>query len=784
MSYAQFCSDPLRRGVTTYDVSYVDPTDGSTGTLRFSSRRYATGPNDTPASKRYDARVLENYNYTGSSGDLVEGGIPTLAGLLPAREGGSFVVAQKHGDLDWLRTMSFDNQPLIIRYGGRSKYGILPFEDFQQVFYGVCAGQPIIQTDKVTFKLRNRDSLLFTPLTEKRYHGGEWCLHADDSGTPEISLTNNAAFNFLAGDPFSWTFWYRPQRAGDPGDPYTAQEIFSRGTSGAYGWQIFQTKDDRISLTTSNTGAMYTYSTPITINEWVHVAVCYDGAASCVIYLDGVNSVASTAGTHAGCATATLPLYVFRNQTGIYRATCMIDEIRCYKRVLTQDEILAGMFRHLAPSEETDADLIGYWNCEDGTGTTIADRSVTNADGTLTDVDWVPSLQGGSELEGQVILDAWGEKPGMAPTLVHRATNIYQVHSAQIEEILSVKEGLNPISVDGADITDLVTFLLDTTEPNMYQVLNCAQGSYIRLRRRPTLPVSVALKGDKSDGTYRSNPVEQVRYIVCTRGLMPLVDVDDIDDAGFDAAATATAGVVTGHVTYEETTVGELVGRLLAGTGVSVWFKRNGGRFTALKYTGAASGTPVINLTDSDVKIGSLESLDAGSPIYRVSIDWGLNDVVHKVPDVAGAIQGTEGQNFGMKQWRTASVPNWKVLSDYPGAGTVYIESAMTNMVDAWAASVRLQTLNGTVPQAFRCMFRHRSVDLDRFDCFSFQFGDKTKRGARQARFGMSLPGGTPTQFTVLNVEDAPDEGGTWVTFVREDNSVDAAPAEEEEPPV
>lgn len=779
MSYALFCSDPLRRGVTTYDITYVDPSDGSTGTLRFSSRAYATGPSDTPASKRYDARILEDYSYTGSSGDLVEGSIPSLANLLPAREGGSFVVAQKHGDLDWLSNMSFDNQPIIIRYGGRSKYGILPFANFQKVFTGVCAGQPLVGLDKVTFKLRNRDSLLYTPLSDERYHGGEWCLHADDSGTPEVGLTNNSVYNFVAGDPFTWEFWYRPQRAGTPGDATTAQFIIARGFQNNDGWVIFQNEYDRLYFMTAQSAAtQYTRTDALTIGEWVHVAVCYDGAASTTIYLNGKDSTV-VAGTHIGGTSNTRILYFLRSHslspTG-FRCTCMIDEIRCWARVRTQDEILAGMYRHLSPTEEADPDLVGYWNCEDGAGTTIADRSATGQDGTLTDVDWVPSLQGGTEMEGKVILDSWGEKNGMAPTLVHRQTNIYQVHRDLIEEVSWVKEGLNPISKDGADITDLVTFLLDTTEPGMYQVLNCAQGSYIRLRRRPTLPLSVGLKGDKSDGTYRSNPVEQARYLVCTRGLIPLVDVDDIDDAAFDAAATTTSGIITGHVAYEETTVGEFVSQLLAGTGVSIWFKRNGGLLTALKYTGAAGGTPVINLTDSDVEIGSLDVLDAGPPIYRVSVAWGLNDVIHEVPDVAGAIQGTDGQSFGMEGWRIASVPNWKTLSDYPGADTVYIESAMTYMADAWAASVRLQTLNSKLPQAIRCLFRHKSVDLDRFDCFSFQFGDKNKRGARQARLGTSLPGGTPTQYTVLNIEDAPDKGGTWVTFVREDNTVDATP--------
>lgn len=772
-AYSDFISDPLRNGVHLFEATYVDPADASTGVLDYSTSSYGTKPTDTPASRRYDARVLQGYNHVCGAGAAGDGGMAPMTGLLPAREGGSFTVAQKFGDLDYLRTLNFDNQPITIRYGGSSKYGDLALADFKIVFSGVCDGQPLIGMDTVTFKLRTRDSLLYTPIQTKRYHGGNWCLHADDSGTPEATFTNNAAFNFLSGDPFSWEFWYRPQRSGDTGDPLTAQDILCRGSSGSHGWQIFQTKDDEISFTTSNTGAIYTYTDPVAIDEWIHVAICYDGGANAVIYLNGTSNVAS-AGTHAGCATTTVPLYMLRNQTGVYRCTCMIDEIRCWARVRTQAEVLAGMNRRLRASELTDPDLVGYWACEDGTGTTLTDASATAQNATLTGIDWVASLQGGDEQEGQPVPDTWGEKNGMKPVLVHPQTGICQLHSDAIEEVVGVYEGLNPLSIDGTEITDLVTFLTDTTEVGKYQVLNSAHGSYIRLRSRPTLPLSVSLKGDKSDGTYRDNPVELARYIVCSRGQFPLTDADDIDDAAFDAAVTATTGVVVGLTTYDETNVGDVVAQLLAGSGVSAWFKRDGGRLTALRYTGAAAGTPVIAFDQTDIKDGTLEALDAGSPVYRVSVAWGFNDVVHNTSDVAGAIAGTAAQNFGLLDWRVADVPNAGTLADHPSAGAVAIESALTYAEDAYAEAARLQILYSGMPQAFRAMFKHRSVELERLDCISLQFQDYNRRGELQSRFGTSAPGGTPTQYTVLALEENEVEGGTVVTFAREDNAVDA----------
>lgn len=779
-AYENFCSDPLRTGRYLYEVHYKT-TAGVAGVLYYSSSAYGTQATDTPASQRYDARVGTPFSFTGSAGQTGDGGIYPMVGLLPAREGGTFSIMQKFGDLDHLRAFNFDNQKIVVRYGGESKYGELAYADYREIFNGVCQGQPLIGIDEVTFKLRNRDNLLYFPVQTTKYHGGNWCLYASGGGQ-QINFTNNSVYNFTSGKPFTFEFWYFPVTSG------VQQYVFARGGSSTNGYQIFQTSADKITFRTSQSGATQdTISTVLTMERWNHIAIAYNGAASAKIYINGALAVV-VAGSHIAPATSTSVLYAFRRDAGGELCDCMMKEVRIWKRALTRAEVQKRMERQLNEVEAANADLVGYWKFDDGTGLVAKDDSATAQNGALSasGVIWLPSLQGGEELQGAVIPDTWGEKYGMKPVLVHAQTQIYQVHSSFIEGIMDdgVLEGLNPLKAGAAPNPYIYNFLQLTTAPGKYTLLNSAQGSYIRLGSAPSLPLSVNLKGDKSDGTYRDNPVDLARYIVTTRGQFKLSDADDIDDAAFDAvAAELVLGSATdvpvkvGVSTYDETMVGDLVTQLLGGVGVSAWFKRNGGRFTVKRHKGAGVGTAVAQFDRTDIKLKTLEALDAGSPVYMVSIGWRKNDVVHNVNDIAGAMRGTAAQAFGMKDWRIAAQPSYETLEAYPSASTISLESCISYWIDALAEALRLQGIYSKMPQAFKAFFKHRSVDLERLDIIGLHYQDYNPKNELQDRFGTMSEyiGGVKysTQYVVLNIEEVTKEGGTMVTFSREDNTVD-----------
>ena len=773
-NFELFCSDDTRLGRYLYEVHYKD-VDGVAGVLYFSSSEYGTLPTDTPANLQYDARVGNEFAYTGVGGNSGEGGLYPMVGLLPAREGGTFTVKQKYGDLDYLRAFNFDNQKIVIKYGGESKYGTLAYADYREVFNGVSAGQPLIGMDEVTFVLRNRDSLLQFPVQTAKYHGGDWCIY----GANEIDFTNNSVYDFTFGEPFTFEFWYFPVTAS------LLQYIVSRGLDNVNGYHIFQDASNRLVFRTNQSGTHQdTISTALTMERWQQVAITFDGVSSCGMVINGVDAIFSSA-IHSAPVSSTEPLYFLHDEAGGNHCDCMIKEIRISKLIRSRAQIGQRMNRQLNDAEIADTNYIGYWKCDDGTGTTLRDDSVTGQDGTVdAGAAWFPSLQGGAELQGATIIDCWGEKYGLKPVLVSAQHSIYQVHSSFIEGIMTdgVLEGLNPVEEDGPPNPYIYNFLLGTTAPGKYELLNAPMGSYIRFGSAPSLPVSVNLKGDKSDGTYRDRPAALARYISTTRGQFKLNDAVDIDDAAFDAM-DATVDIPVGWATYDETLVGDLIATILGGVGISAFFKRNGGRLTVRRYDGVTASAVGV-FSREDVKRMSLEPLDAGPPVHSVSIAWRKNDVVHGAKDIAGAVAGTEAVVSGMVDWRIAHQGSPVTLERHPGASFINIESAIVNWADASKEASRLQTLYGKIPQAFKATFKHRSLSLERLDIIGFYYEDFLPNGDAQLRFGTEVTYffGNPfaTQFVVLNIEDAPNEGGSIVTFSREDNTAGpASPSEE-----
>jgi hypothetical protein len=111
-------------------------------------------------------------------------------------------------------------------------------------------------------------------------------------------------------------------------------------------------------------------STPLPLNQWVHLAATLNGTSG-TIYINGIN-VAS--------GTLNLPSNVVRTNNYIGRsnytndgyANAIFDEMRIWNVARTQGQIQASMHRSLIGNE---TGLLGYWRCDDGTGTNIADAS-------------------------------------------------------------------------------------------------------------------------------------------------------------------------------------------------------------------------------------------------------------------------------------------------------------------------------------------------------------------------------------------------------------------------
>ncbi|UHO38091.1 T9SS type A sorting domain-containing protein [Chryseobacterium capnotolerans] len=140
-------------------------------------------------------------------------------------------------------------------------------------------------------------------------------------------------------------------------------------------------------LSINNVQQKLASSTALNANTWYHVAATYDGSTM-KLYINGTldASKAQTGNVNSNGAFNVGYLYnTSRNFNG------KIDEVRVWKKALTQTEISQNMCNVSVPA----ASLAAYWKFNEGSGSTVQDSSGNGVSLSLTGVDasnWVTDL--------------------------------------------------------------------------------------------------------------------------------------------------------------------------------------------------------------------------------------------------------------------------------------------------------------------------------------------------------------------------------------------------------
>lgn len=776
-TYEDFIADPKRKENTVAVIVGYDRVALTERTYYFSSRTFSTSASDTPASQLFDRRIIGRYERTSSAigGD---GGVRTLAGLVPLQTVGLLRLKQFFGDLDTgdasclqgtsIRDITFGGRAVGVYHGGSCSKGVLPFSAYRPLTVGVAQGEPTIGKSDVEFRVKGQDERLRYPMQSRRLFGTNLCVVFDPTGTPNttnstwIDCGTDTGFSFTSG-AFSGSFHIYKEAL-----PAADEVIISHALPLTDGWDVRFTTAGTIKVLTYQAGAsQVTTSDALPLDRPVEVQFSRTGAAVTILF-DGEDATASS-GTHIDpAASTTRHLYIGRNNAGTVFFKGALDEIRIRAAASTEDDFEERMQRPLESYEYTDYLL--YLNCDDGGldgSITVVDNKGSLgalADGTVTNGFCASACMGRVDSAGRVMPSAWGEQPGFQPVCVDVGRQIYLVHGSRCEELTYVRVGgsraYNRIfegDAEGDDYTSWLDFIVATTADGAVDTCLSAGWTLFRIGGLPSKKVTVDVKGDKSDGTYRSTIGALCRYAITTCGQQPFDDVTEIDDASWDAFEAAHTETV-GMAFNDERTVEDFVAAMCRSLHAAVWPRRSDGKLAIKQIGDPQTETPVVTLTRNHVGKGTLVPQERGTPYRRWVLRYAENPTVMGAADLYELL-GTEDPDaaaFCRQQWRKVTYNSPAVAATFKDAGVFDVDTRFVYRADAVAERNRFVLITKRPDQGFSFTCRPPGIELELFDVVVFDYQDRNRRRQLQQRFGTH----DDARFYVTGITDI--DGGTF----------------------
>ena len=128
-------------------------------------------------------------------------------------------------------------------------------------------------------------------------------------------------------------------------------------------------------------------TTVLPLDTWIHVAQIRDASAQTYQFV--INGIAEDPVSYPDNPTGgenTVLRIGSTDSSGPLFFDGLIDEVRIWDRQLSLQEIRDGMFTQLDPGQESG--LVGYWQFDEGVGSTLGEISGNGFDGTITGALW------------------------------------------------------------------------------------------------------------------------------------------------------------------------------------------------------------------------------------------------------------------------------------------------------------------------------------------------------------------------------------------------------------
>ena len=198
-----------------------------------------------------------------------------------------------------------------------------------------------------------------------------------DGADDYVEISHNASLDLL---DISITFWMKTTNSTSGISSLIVKENFNNNDIDGEWWvYINHMQSDKINffVIENNTYGGALHNTLVNDDTWHFVSVTRNGfTGEQIILIDGQNAV-SVIGP-SGLLSEPVSLYF--GGVNNYSFDGNIDDVTIWNTILTQQEIQQYMN---CPPTGNEEGLVGYWNFEEGSGTTAFDQSSNGNDGTI-----------------------------------------------------------------------------------------------------------------------------------------------------------------------------------------------------------------------------------------------------------------------------------------------------------------------------------------------------------------------------------------------------------------
>lgn len=764
-TYSQFIEDALREDNETcemYPRSTVSPY--AEVPLYFSLQEFGTTHAEVPSGQLFARRIVNSFQYSQGSPDIAN---RFMSGFIPNARGATVTLRLNHGDMDLgteppeadgvpLRDFSFGGRRVVYKHGGKCSLGEMGYDDYHTLLDGVCAGQPKIDGDSATFVIKGKDERLNHPLNTRVLYGTQYCVFLD--GVNDfISCGVHAAHNITTlALKIEFLIWLEE-------NPPASTSVLAKGTISTNGYHVRISNGGAVRFSTSQSGVnQTTVSTAIPLKQWVRVS-CVLSGSNATIYFNGEDSTSSHA-THIAPATASLnTLFIGKNTAGTEFVNCALDDFRISTMGLDEETVDEQCFRELDSIEATDTIL--YLKFNEKQGTNAPDDSPTNADGTLTGAIFAPSCMGNSDSAGRVIPMAFGNCRGIVPLPIDLDVQIHALHPGPIDSVVKARGGLNDDFFDATGTTvytDFLDFITSDTDDGCYDIYNGDYWTLVRYGNKPNVTITFDILGDKTGGVYRDSPVSIARHLITGYGPNPFIDPTEINDAQWDALDASRSPEIRLYV-GDDQTIQQALETVLASIGAAVWVEDTDG-LVHIKIVGSPEiETAVADLTERNVKMGSLQTREGGTPFWKVNVFYEHCDFMFATGDVLEEMRGTEIEEYHRREWRLQYKNREFVRRLYLDSANYDVYTALVDPDDALFEANRLSNLLRRPDQGFTFFMPFTGDEIQLYDVVTFHYQDENVDGEKQSRYGTE----EGSKFYVTGKRIVPREGGYIISIWR-----------------